>query len=224
MDWSDKTIVFDLDGTLIDSAPDLHAALAHCFSERDFPFADLEQIRGIIGQGAKAMIAQSANLHSIPLNDDLLTDLHSSFLDYYVQNIANLSRPYPGIPETLDHAVRNSARLAVCTNKTQALAERVLQELRLIDIFAAVLGADKTTEKKPSPIHLQESIVLAGGKMEKAVMVGDSSPDGLSAEAAGIPFIFMTYGYADDASKALSPAASLDTAWELPAAIQKCLN
>lgn len=224
MDWSEKTIVFDLDGTLIDSAPDLHAALVHCFSEKNLPAGSLDDIRGIIGQGAKAMITLSASLNDIDLNDEFLADLHKSFLDYYVGNIANLSRPYPGIMEALDHAESRGARLAVCTNKTQTLAERALIEIGLFDRFASVLGADKASSKKPSPAHLEECVSLAGGKIEGAIMVGDSSPDGLSAEAAGIPFIFMTYGYADEASKLLSPAASLESAWDLPAAIQRCFN
>lgn len=224
MNWSEKTIVFDLDGTLIDTAPDLHAALSYAYSRRNMEHADLSAIRSVIGHGARAMISRSADLTNTELPPSLLDDLHHDFLEYYVRHIVDHSKPFPGITDTLDIALDNGARLAVCTNKTQDLAERSLTEIGLRDKFIAVLGADRASEKKPSANHLKETISLADGNVDHAVMIGDSSTDGLSAKAAGIPFIFMTYGYPDDQMNDLKPFMTLGSAKDLPAAIQKCFS
>lgn len=224
MSWNGKTIVFDLDGTLVDTAPDLHAALQHCFEDAGLEAVDLETVRHAIGHGAKVMIETSARLKSITLSDDDVTALHKTFLEYYVGNISVLSTPFPGIIECLKMCRDNGAYLAVCTNKTQALAEQVLDELGLAPYFHAVIGADKASEKKPSPAHLYESILLAGGTPAEAVLVGDSTTDARSAAAANIPFILMTYGYTDDEVFRQPMASKLDRAGQIIPALQSIFS
>ena len=222
--WNRKTIVFDLDGTLVDTAPDLHAALQHCFEDAGLEAVDLATVRHAIGHGAKVMIETSARLKSISLPETDVTALHKKFLDYYIGNISVLSQPFPGIIECLKTCRNNNAFLSVCTNKTQALAEQVLDELGLAPYFHAVLGADKASEKKPSPAHLNESILLAGGTPAKAVLVGDSTTDARSAAAAEIPFILMTYGYTDDEVFRQPRATKLDSAGQIIPALQSIFS
>ena len=222
--WSEKTVVFDMDGTLVDTAPDLHAALCHAFSTQGMEAIDLPTLRSTIGHGARAMIEKSAAELKIELTANQLETLHLAFLDYYRANMTVHTRLFDGMDETLNFCLERDAKMAICTNKTQALAEQVLSELNLSDKFVAVLGADKTSEKKPSAVHLKETVSLAKGKIDQAVMIGDSSSDGLSAQAADMPFIFMTYGYPDAQVDQLKPFAKLDTAKDLPAAIQKCFS
>lgn len=224
VNWKEKTIVFDLDGTLIDTAPDLHAALSYAYSRKGMDVIGLDELRDTIGNGARAMILKSASILEIDLSEDLLDQLHVDFLKYYTHHIADYSRPFPGMTDTLDFLEDNGAILAVCTNKTQALAEQSLTEIGLRKRFAAVLGGDRASEAKPSPKHIEETVTMAGGHLDQSVMIGDSSSDGLSAKAAGIPFILMTYGYPDDKVSGLTPAASLSSAKDLPAAIQWCFS
>ncbi len=224
MPWSKNTIIFDLDGTLIDTAPDLHAALTHAFESKGLTAIDLPTVRSSIGHGARAMIETSANVTGISLTDTLLDELHKTFLDYYTSHIADHSAPFPGILDSLDVCEVRGATLAVCTNKTQHLAEQVLESLGLIDRFRAIVGADRTSEKKPSATHLLETLSLVGGQLDQAVMIGDSSTDGFAAQAAGMPFIFMTYGYPDDKTSELKPFKSLGSAEDLPAAIHECFS
>ena len=224
MSWSEKVVVFDLDGTLVDTAPDLHAALRYAFASESLESVDLPTVRSAIGHGARAMIQRSADITGTAVSETLLDTLHAKFLEYYQTHIADLSKPFDGIIETLELCRDRQASIAVCTNKTQRLAEQLLTEIGLSEFFSVIVGADRTSDKKPSPTHLRETISLVQGRDQNAVMIGDSSSDGLSAQAAGIPFIFMTYGYPDHQTDALRPFATLSSARDLPAAIQHCFS
>tara|TARA_Y100000052_G_scaffold27585_1_gene36906 strand:- start:28861 stop:29544 length:684 start_codon:yes stop_codon:yes gene_type:complete len=213
--WSNKTVVFDLDGTLVDTAPDLHASLCYCFKQKGLEAVSLETIRHSIGHGAKFMIERSAKLSGLTLSEDLVSELHRLFLDYYVSHIADHSRPFEGILDCLDYCTSMNARLAVCTNKTQVLAEEVLETLNLSSYFHAIVGADRASKKKPSPAHLNEAVGLADGLLEGSIMIGDSSTDGFAAQASGVPFILMTYGYLDDRLDEVNCAYRLSSAKEL---------
>lgn len=220
MPWSNKTIVFDLDGTLVDTAPDLHASLCHSFKQKGLEAVSLDTIRHCIGHGAKFMIQRSAELSGISLTDDDVTELHALFLDYYVKHIADLSKPFDGILECLDYCQSRNARLAVCTNKTQMLAEEVLNTLDLTKYFHSIVGADRASEKKPSAAHINEAVGLADGFLENAIMVGDSSTDGFAAQASGVPFILMTYGYLDNRLNEVDCAYRLGSARDLIGALE----
>ena len=224
MKWEEKTVIFDLDGTLIDSAPDLHAALQYAFEKKGFESIDLQTVRSAVGHGALAMLRKSADVKGILLNEAEFNELRDIFLEHYVANISRFSRPFHGIISTLDELKSKNANVVVCTNKTQALADQVLKELDMEKYFKVVLGADKASQKKPNAAHILETVLLADGDIKQSVMIGDSSTDGNAALAANIPFIFMEYGYPDDSVTTLSPVSSLSSAQDLLSAIEDALS
>lgn len=189
------TIVFDLDGTLVDTAPDLHLALNHCLSEAGFETVPFESIRHMIGQGAKAMIEKGLAFQGLALEPAALEPLWRSFLQYYEANICERSAPFEDVTSSLGDLEEMGATLAVCTNKTQHLAETLIGALGLTDRFAIICGADSVPEKKPSGDHLLYTVDRARGIAEKAVMIGDSQTDERAARNAGLPFVYVTFGY-----------------------------
>jgi len=190
------TIVFDLDGTLVETAPDLLAALNHVLGDEGLGPIQLADIRTMIGHGAKAMIRAGLSQHGRPDPLDAEIDrLWRTFLDYYQANIAVHSRPFAGLVPLLAELRAAGAILAVCTNKTQALSERLLDALDLSKDFSAIVGADAVPEKKPCGDHILRAISAAGGSQDKAIMVGDSRTDERAALDAGLPFIFVPFGY-----------------------------
>mgnify|MGYP001164114808 FL=1 len=218
--WHDKTVLFDLDGTLIDTAPDLHASLCYAFDKEGLAAVDLPTVRSAIGHGARAMIQQSADRSSTALSTALLDQLHQHFLDYYVEHIADHSKPFDGIIETLDVLKERQAKIAVCTNKTQILAERLLGDISMADYFDVIVGADRASEKKPSAKHIIETVELANGRIDDAVMIGDSSTDAKAAAASSVPFIYMTYGYPDAVLGDMNIPHKLDTARNILAVLE----
>lgn len=195
------TIVFDLDGTLVESAPDLLAALNHVLAIDNLPPVRLDQIRDMIGHGAKAMIRKGWEKSGSGISDDMLSARFDEFLNFYSNNIAVHSHPFEGAIDALDDLQREGARLAVCTNKTQALSERLLNALHLSTYFEAIVGADAVPEKKPDGRHILNTIERANGDPRKAVMIGDSRTDERAAADAQLPFIFVPFGYESEPKK-----------------------
>ena len=189
------TILFDLDGTLVETAPDLCAAVNHVIGGEGLAPIELAQIRGMIGEGARALIRKAYALQDARLSQDIEDVLFADLLVFYAKNIANNSFIFPHIVETLDLLKRDGARLAVCTNKMQGLSEILLDALDLTRYFPVVLGADKTSAKKPDRTHIWETITLGQGDPAKAIMIGDSNTDAKAAAAANVPFILLEYGY-----------------------------
>jgi phosphoglycolate phosphatase len=194
-DLADWTIVFDLDGTLVDTAPDLHRSLNHSLVEAGYAEVPFEVIDSLIGHGAKAMIVEGLASQGATLTDSEIEPVWSSFLEFYRQHICDLSRPYDGVEHTLQSLSANGARLAVCTNKTQDLAVRVLNGLGLSKWFEAVRGADAVAQKKPAGGHILETLEAVDGQLEASIMIGDSQTDERAARNAGLPFIFGNFGY-----------------------------
>lgn len=195
-DYTGCTIVFDLDGTLVNTAPDLGAALNHVLTSQGRPpVPDTEVLHGMVGYGARALIergmAASGGLPPEPEMQILL----QRFLRYYAANIANQSRPFPGVIETLNHFRARDARLAVCTNKPAGLCRTLFAALDLNAYFPVILGGDSLQVRKPDPLHLLETIRQAGGEPARAVMVGDSAADVDAARAAGVPVVAVSFGY-----------------------------
>jgi phosphoglycolate phosphatase len=195
LDLTDATIVFDLDGTLVDTAPDLAAAANHALGLVGLEPLAVGQLQPFIGHGSKAMIDAGLRIHDKSLSDGELTQLHDQFLRFYAENVAVASRPFEGIPELLDELADGGARLAVCTNKVERLSRLLLGTLGLDRRFAAIAGRDTFEMFKPAPGHLTGTIEKAGGRADRAVMVGDSEVDIATAAAAGVPSIFVTFGY-----------------------------
>ena len=205
------TVVFDLDGTLVDSAPDLTEALNRTLADHGLPAATPKSVRSMVGEGAVRMIERGFAAAGRPLDDDTLRDrLRCRFLDHYGDCLADSTRPFPGVVATLEALAGAGRRLAVCTNKPEAMSRTLLDRLDLTRFFPIVLGGDSLPVRKPDPRHLTETIRLAGGAASGAAMVGDSFVDVDAARAAGIPVGVVTFGYSRIAVEELDADARID--------------
>jgi phosphoglycolate phosphatase len=198
-------VVFDLDGTLVDSAPDLVATLNLVLSRIGLPAIPYTEARNMVGGGARKLIerALAAQGESLPAAElDLLA---RDFVAHYAAHIADLSRPFAGLEPALDRLVQSGCRLAVCTNKLEWLARRLLGAFDLIQRFVVICGGDTFGLQKPDPELLRKTITQAGAAADRAIMVGDSINDIAMARAAGVPVIGVEYGYTDTPVVQLSP-------------------
>jgi phosphoglycolate phosphatase len=223
LDLSGTTVVFDLDGTLVDTAPDLAVAVNHVLEQAGVEPVPAAELRPFIGHGARAMVDAGLRLRKVALPAAELDRLHERFLVFYAANIAVLSRPFEGVVEVLDALLEAGARLAVCTNKLEGLSRMLLRQLGLGERFAAIAGRDTFAVFKPAPGHLTGTIAMAGGRPERAAMVGDSEVDFATAAAAGIPSIGVTFGYTPVPVRELSPDAAIDHYREFMAALLEVL-
>jgi len=216
--------VFDLDGTLVDTAPDLVDTCNTVLSRRGVPAIEADTLRHFIGRGARAMIEASLEASGISLPGDERDAVHEEYLAHYASRIARLSKPFPEILAALDALEADGVRLAVCTNKKEALARQLLAELGLDHRFAAIAGGDTYGTAKPDPEPLVRVIADAGGKRDRTVYVGDSRIDFETARAAGVPMVGLDYGYTDVALSELGPDALLSRGDDIAAAIQRLLK
>jgi phosphoglycolate phosphatase len=223
LDLTGATIVFDLDGTLVDTAPDLTAAANYVFGLIGLAPVSPSVLRPMIGRGSRAMIEEGLRLHGVIKTPDEVSQLHELFFPYYADNIAVLSRPFEGVPALLDALLQAGARLAVCTNKFEGLSRSLLRQLALHERFAAIAGRDTFDVFKPAPGHLTRTIAMAGGRLDRAVMVGDSEVDMATAAAAGIPSIGVTFGYTTVPVRDLKPTAVIDHYDEFMGALEAAL-
>jgi phosphoglycolate phosphatase len=205
------TIVFDLDGTLVDTAPDLTNALNDVLTRRGHAPVSAEAIRSYVGRGARVMIEET--LRGIGADGDVDRML-AEFLIHYEANIAAESRPYAGAVAALETLSAEGATLAVCTNKREYLSRKLLQELDLTRYFAGLAGRDTFPVSKPNPAHLIGAIELAGGP-RTAVMVGDSDIDIMTAKAANVPIVLARFGYGPAPKDGPRPDAAIDHFEEL---------
>lgn len=220
----DLTIVFDLDGTLVDTAPDLVGATNHVLASIGAPPIEGALLRPWISYGARRMIVEALARRGIP-HSDADTDRHlASFLDYYAANIARESRPFPGALAALDDLEARGARLAVCTNKREALTRVLLDQLGMSRRFGAIAGRDTFAVFKPDPGHLTGVIALAGGSTRRAVMVGDSGVDIATAKAAGVPVVGVSFGYTETPVAELGPDAVIGHFDQLVASIGRIID
>lgn len=203
-------LVFDLDGTLVDSAPDLLATLDAVLVQHGYaPLADRDTRTGI-GHGARYLIEYGLNRHGVVVDTPKLDRMHQDFLAYYEANICVESRLYPGTVALLDRFAAVNWTFAVCTNKLEGLSRQVLAALDIEHRFVAICGGDTFANRKPHPGHLLKTIEAAGGRREKAIMVGDSSTDLDTARAANVPFVGMSYGYTPVPMAELEPDILFD--------------
>jgi phosphoglycolate phosphatase len=223
LDLAATTIVFDLDGTLVDTAPDLAGAANFVFGLMGLAAVSPSALHPYISRGSRAMIEAGLALHDVRLPAGELDRLHERFLPYYAEHIADASRPYEGVEALLDALAGAGARLAVCTNKIEALSKSLLGELGLLPRFAAVAGRDTFAVAKPHPGHLIETIQRAGGSRSRAVMVGDSEVDIATASAAGLPSIGVTFGYTLRPMAELGATVVITHYSEFPRALERVL-
>ena len=213
------TVVFDLDGTLVDTAPDLTNALNDVLIRRGHAPVPGEAVRACVGHGARAMIEEALRRVGADGNLDRML---AEFLEHYAANIAAESRPYPGAVAALESLAAEGATLAVCTNKREHLSRKLLQELDLSRYFAGLAGRDTFKVSKPDPGHLLGTIELAGGP-RRAVMIGDSDIDVATANAARVPIVLARFGYGPPPRDGTRADASIDHFDELQPLLKSLL-
>ncbi len=211
-------LIFDLDGTLADTAPDLLGATNAVLAARDRPELDLTSLRHMVGFGARALILQAMEASGAPVTEEDLPPLVEIFLSHYRDHIADGSLLFPGVTETLTALKGQGARLGVLTNKPQELTDLLLPQLDLHGLFAAVYGAGRKGYTKPDPRIFHDVTSDVGGG--PAVMIGDSITDLNTARAAGVPCILVSYGFTPVPARDLGGDAVIDDFRELPQALR----
>jgi phosphoglycolate phosphatase len=214
------TIVFDLDGTLVDTAPDLINALNFVLDREGLAPVPLHAARNLIGAGARRLIERGLELEGRHASPQDIARLTADFIDYYADHIADASRPFEGLESALDDLSSRGFRFAVCTNKLEWLSKRLLDQLGLSARFAAICGADTFGVSKPDPAILRETIARAGGEISSSIMVGDAGTDIGVARRAGVPVIGVSFGYTEVPIAELKPDRLIAHMRELPGAVE----
>jgi len=212
-------LVFDLDGTLVDTVPDLCAALNEMLRERGRQLLSPQQVKQMVGDGVPTLVARALAASEGDAED--LASALPRFLAIYEANATRLSRAYPGVPETLKALRQRGYSTAICTNKPQRATVAVLQGLDLLPLFDGIAGGDRFPVRKPDAGHLLGLIGELGGRVTTSAMVGDSGNDAAAAQAAAIPFVLMRYGYGGADPESLGADARLDHFAELPEALER---
>jgi phosphoglycolate phosphatase len=200
-----KTIVFDLDGTLVDTSADILESLDYCLSTIGLGPVDPKDLHKYVGMGGRVMIQRAFEIQKTPLDSKTHERLIRLFLEHYGNHIPGQSKPYPGVVEALRKFRAEGYRTAVCTNKFEALSSALIGALDLAGDFEAICGADTFSFQKPDPRHLTETIGRAGGDPQLSIMVGDSRTDIATARAANIPVIAVDFGFCDVPVATLEP-------------------
>ena len=212
--FENAAIAFDLDGTLVDTAPDLVRALNAVIVPRGLPAVPLADVRAMVGRGARVLLerAHARSGAEMPDGDALVAE----FIEIYKADVAAESRAFPGVEDTLAWLKDAGARLSVCTNKPSVLSDLLIAELGLADYFERIVGPERTSAKKPDAAHLRDSL---GGAFARAALIGDSAPDVGSARAAGLPVIVMSYGYSENPAGSLGADRVLHAFGDVPRAL-----
>ncbi|MBN8972510.1 MAG: phosphoglycolate phosphatase [Rhizobiales bacterium] len=217
-------IAFDLDGTLVDTAPDLIGALNHVLVREKMSPLPLDSARNLIGAGARRLLERGLEAENRQVTPEEMTKLTEDFITYYADHIADESRPFEGLEAALDNLAGRGYRLAVCTNKLEWLARRLLDRLGLTPRFAAICGADTFGVSKPNPIILRQTVAKAGGVITSTIMVGDAGTDVGVARRADIPVIGVSFGYTEVPIADLKPDRLIDHMNQLPDAVESLLK
>ena len=215
------TLVFDLDGTLVDTAPDLVAALNVALAAERCAAVTIADARAMIGAGARALLKRGLDARGVAVSPDTKHAIHIQNLDHYKAHIADESRPFPNVVAAIDGMRAAGHRLAVCTNKPEAYARLLLEALGLADRFGAIVGGDTLPVNKPDRAPLDRAIADCGGDLARAVMIGDSRTDLLTARAAGIPTVLVDFGYTDVPARDLGAEVVVSDFAEIPAAVAR---
>ena len=213
------TVVFDLDGTLVDTAPDLVATLNAVFAREGLAPVPYEAARNMVGAGARRMIELGLKSEGRALAARDVDRMFDEFITYYAAHIADHSQPFPGLTGALDQLAARGARFAVCTNKLEWLSRLLLDTLDLSARFEAICGQDTFGVHKPDPEILRRTIMQAGGSLDRAVMVGDSAADIDTARAAIVPVIAVDFGYTETPVAQLGPDRIIGHFDKLPGAV-----
>ena len=218
-------VIFDLDGTLVETGPDLVASLNHSIATIGLAPFEMEDVGHLVGQGARTMILRALDERGIGPSEDVVSALLASFLSYYEATMPGRSAPYPGLLQALDALTAEGMKLAVCTNKSETLARRLLEELDIARRFAAVTGGDTFPVRKPDPAHILGTIERAGADRDNCVMIGDSINDILAASGAGVGSVAVSFGYSDRPAAELGASVLIDRYEQLtPALVRELIS
>jgi phosphoglycolate phosphatase len=198
-------VVFDLDGTLLDTHADLIDSLNHTIASIGLAPVSYDDLTHLVGHGAKVMIERACKLHGHPLTEDESGPLLQRFIAHYSSTMPGHTKPYPGLIAAMDNLKANGFTLAVCTNKLESLARTLIDALGLTHYFAAITGGDTFPVRKPDARHLLGTIEKAGGTPERSIMVGDSFNDIAVAKNAAVASIGVPFGYSDVPIESLEP-------------------
>lgn len=223
-DFSDLTIIFDLDGTLVDTAPDLLATLNFILEREGHDLITLDDTRNMVGQGARALLDEGFRKSGTALGDQELDRLMQDFITYYSAHIADHSVPFEGIVDLIKEYKSAGAKIGVCTNKLEGLSRLLLKALELDGLMDCLVGRDTTAAAKPDPLPLREAVRLAGGTMARAIYIGDSITDVLTARAAEVPIVLVSFGYTLTPASELGGDVLIDHFSELTDAIEEVMT
>jgi phosphoglycolate phosphatase len=218
------TFVFDLDGTLVDTAPDLVGGLNVALALENLEPILIRDVHKLIGGGVRLMLTRGLDLRGHSVSPERFEELASTFFAHYELHIADESTLYPDVVPVLDELAASGNILAVCTNKPERLSLLLLEALGLRSRFAAICGADTFPARKPDPIHLIGTIERAGGKVGRSVMIGDSRTDRDAARNADVPCVLLDYGYTDVPVGELDAEAVVSRFAAVPDAARKLLS
>jgi phosphoglycolate phosphatase len=218
-----KALVFDLDGTLVDTAPDLTNVLNWLLAREGRAIIDEASVRHMVGRGARSLITKGMSATGALPNDSEMSRLFNDFIDYYGAHIADYSLPFPGVIDTLEAFRDAGILMGVCTNKPEGLSRQLLEALDMNQYFTALLGGDSLAVKKPDPAHLLKTIEALGAEPHHSVMVGDSISDIQAAKNARIPVVGVTFGYTDIPIEDLNPDIIIHQFADLPRALGQML-
>jgi phosphoglycolate phosphatase len=211
-------LVFDLDGTLVDSLADLRAALNEMLRGLARRELSADEVRRMIGDGTHALVQRA--LHATGDGVDL-ENAHQRFLDFYTAAPTRLSRLYPDVAATLSSLTESGARLGICTNKQQAATFAVLEGFNIAKYFDVIVGGDVVSFRKPDPRHLLAALEQLRASPDESVMIGDSENDYAAGRGAGAAVILMRYGYLRVPPETLAPDAWLDRFADIPPALDR---
>ena len=220
MDFKPSAIIFDLDGTLIHSAPDLMEALNHVLISQGKKEASYENVKTLIGEGAARILEQGLEKTNLKLDEKTLKILTKQFLDFYEKNITVHTKPFPFVKETLEQFKKSNIKLGICTNKMQHFTDKILHNLKIKNYFDYVQGATPQGIKKPDPKFLEILLNKMQVSKESAVMVGDSLNDTIIAKENNVHCIAVSFGYSKVAPEDLGANIVIDSFKDLPNAIR----
>jgi len=217
-------LIFDLDGTLVDTAPDLLGALNEVLAKAGRRPVELADLRHLVGFGARTMMAEAYKMTGGPAEPGQIEGFMVHFLAYYRAHIADGSRPFPGVVETLERFKADGARMGVLTNKPHDLSMLLMSKLKLDRFFAAIFGQGRRPYTKPDPRIFPDVVGEVGGIGAGALMIGDSVTDVQTARNGGAPVILMSYGYTPEPARTLGADLVVDDFRDIPEAVRRLLG
>ena len=223
-----KAILFDLDGTLVETAPDLMSAHNHVMEKYGFEKKPLSDIRYLAGRGAATMLMRSANSRNTKtenkINEKTQKEMTTEFIDFYSKNICKGSVINPGVIDYLKWCKDQKIHLAVCTNKMEHLTIKLLKEIKLYDYFDFIAGADTFNYRKPNPQHITSILEILNIRIENSIMIGDSETDAEASKAAKVKFILVKGGYTEKNYNQIFHDHLVDSFKEIKDLSKKILN